>query len=279
MIVVLVALEVERREVRKKLKNLRTEPHPAGTRFDRGRYEGTEVALALVGRGSAAAAAIAERAIGHYRPAAVIFTGVAGGLRNWLRLGDVVVATKVYAPPAGRSEDAGFRAYPQSWNLAHEVEQVARHLALDRQWGTRIHFEPIAVGEVVLNGREAPEARRLHEHFADAIAVEMESAGAALAAHVNRSVPVAAVRGISDHADGSKDHSDGEGWQEAAAANAAAFALELAHSLDAPADRVPDEQQKAGNTVTNSGANSPIVATGGTITGDVSFDYGRGESR
>ncbi|WP_228543762.1 5'-methylthioadenosine/S-adenosylhomocysteine nucleosidase [Micromonospora sp. S-DT3-3-22] len=288
MIVVLVALEVERSEIRKRLRDIRVERHPAGTHFDVGTLAGIgdgpgrQVALALVGRGNPAAGVIAERAISHYRPSAMLFVGVAGGLRDWLALGDVVVATKVYAYQGGRSEDSGFRAYPQAWPIAYELEQVARHLALDGGWASglhpapKVHFEPIAAGEVVLNGRTTPEAQRLHEHYADAVAVEMESAGAAHAGHVNHAVPTATIRGISDQAGGHKDQTDAEGWQPRAAAHAAAFALALAARLDHGDAGTPTAPDDSRYTVHTSGAQSPVIGTGGTIHGGVRLDY-RGE--
>jgi len=295
MIVVLVALEVERQEVRKRLNRLSTERHPAGTHFDVGFTEGgdhpsTRIALALTGTGNPAAGVIAERAISRYQPAAALFVGVAGGLRDWLQLGDVVVATKVYGYQAGRSEEEGFRAYPQAWPLSHEIDQVARHLAMDGRWATErerqppVHFEPVAAGEVVVNGKNVPEAAKLRRFYADAVAVEMESAGVSHAGHVNRSVPTAAIRGISDHAGGHKDQTDTEGWQPIAAANAAMFALALATRLDPvgsgtePAGEPTAGDRARPNVARTTGNNSPIVGQGGTISGGVTFTYGQGGS-
>ncbi|MFY1699904.1 MULTISPECIES: 5'-methylthioadenosine/S-adenosylhomocysteine nucleosidase [unclassified Solwaraspora] len=295
MIVVLVALEVERQEVRKRLRNLKTELHPAGTHFEVGTVgdapgRSARIALALADRGNPAASLIAERAINHYKPAAVLFVGVAGGLRDWLALGDVVVATKVYGYHAGRSEETGFRSYPQAWPIPHEIDQAARHLANEGRWNTdqqhraRVHFEPIAAGEVVVNGQDVPEADLLHRHYADAVAVDMESAGVAHAGHVNRAVPTATIRGISDHASG-KDRTDAEGWQPVAAAHAAMFALTLAARLD-PGDRAADDPPVAStadggdrrNVARTTGRNSPVVGQGGTIQGGVTFSYGAEES-
>lgn len=288
MILVLVALKVERQEVRRRLFGLRVEQHPAGTHFDVGTFRDTRVALALSGRGNHAAATIAERAISNYHPDAVLFVGVAGGLRDWVELGDVVVATKVYAYHGGRSEDGGFHAHPQAWPIPYEIDQIARHLVLDGRWAPeaerqpRVHFEPIAAGEVVINGREVTEVKRLRHFYADAIAVDMESAGAALAGHFNRSVPTAAVRSISDHAAGHKDRTDADGWQQTAAANAAMFALALAAKLDSHGDSTDSSAASTGrssNTATTSGPNSPIIGQGGTITDGVFMDYRQGESQ
>jgi len=280
MIVVLVALEVERQEIRKRLLGLRTDKHPAGTYFEVGTVPGAEggasptVALALTGPGNAPAAVLTERAISHYQPAALLFVGVAGGLRDWLQLGEVVVATKVYAYHGGRSEEGGFRAYPQAWPIPHEIDQAARHLALGSTWPFRVHFAPIAAGEVVVNGRNVPEADRLHQFYADAVAVEMESAGTAHAGHVNRSMPTATIRGVSDHAAG-KDGTDSEGWQPVAAANAATFALALAAALDHPGENRSARGRPGGPST--SGANSPIFGDGATIHGGFNNVYGRGD--
>jgi nucleoside phosphorylase len=46
------------------------------------------------GPGNAGAAAIAVRALEHYKPHVALFVGVAGGIKD-VAIGDVVVATKV----------------------------------------------------------------------------------------------------------------------------------------------------------------------------------------
>ncbi|NBH11532.1 purine phosphorylase, partial [Amycolatopsis sp. SID8362] len=79
-----------------------------------------------VGAGNAPAAAIAERAVAEFSPAAMVFVGVAGGLRDWTRLGDVVVATKVYGYHGGRSTDDGMRSRPQAWAPSHRLLELAR---------------------------------------------------------------------------------------------------------------------------------------------------------
>lgn len=99
----------------------------------------------------------------------------------------------------------------------------------------------MAAGEVVLNSRETPLADQVHNYYADAAAIEMESAGTATAAHFNRA-PFLTVRGISDKADGDKHSADQSGWQPRAATNAAAFAIAVARSVLAssvPAQAAP----------------------------------------
>ncbi|MBB5081796.1 5'-methylthioadenosine/S-adenosylhomocysteine nucleosidase [Nonomuraea endophytica] len=240
--VFLTALDLEYQAVRSHLAGIRTHRHRAGTRFEVGRLAngGCDVALGLVGKGNQPAAVLTERAITEFAPFALLFVGVAGALQAGVDLGDVVVATHVYAYHGGTSEDDGFKARPRVWEASHETDQIARHLYRSGQWTRclpemttvpRVRFGPIAAGEVVQDSAISAHARWVRQTYNDALAIEMESAGVAQAAHLNRSMPMTVVRGISDRADGTKVSSDGAGWQSKAAAHAAAFAVALAQDL------------------------------------------------
>lgn len=233
-VVVLTALETEYTAVWNLLEEPAVHRHAAGTRFEVGRIRGGagRIALAVVGAGNGPAAVLAERAISEFRPRAVLFTGIAGALHDDLELGSVVVATKVYGYHGGFEERTGFSARPQAWDADHELEQIARHVNRAGDWREipKVCFRPIAAGEVVLNSRKTPLAQQLRLHFADAAAIEQESAGTAKAAQLNRA-PFLAVRGISDKADGRKYQTDSAGWQSIAARNAAAFTVAIAAEL------------------------------------------------
>jgi 8-oxo-dGTP diphosphatase len=242
-VVVLTALELEYRAVRHHLRNLAVQTHEAGTRFETGLFgDSSQIALALVGEGNDAAAVLTERAIALFQPYALLFVGVAGGLKNDIRLGDLVVGTKIYAYQGGKDTDEGFLSRPQAWEAPHWLEQIAHHVSRTGAWTSvleadvrnprpDVHFKPIAAGDVVLNSRSTPLALQLHRTYNDAAAIETESAGVSKAAHLNRSLPALTIRGISDHADGDKSAADEEGWQPVAAATAAAFALTLASEI------------------------------------------------
>lgn len=91
-----------------------------------------------------------------------------------------------------------------------------------------VHFKPIASGEIVLTATGTSLAARLRDTYDHAAAVEMESAGVAQAAHLNRSLPVLSVRGISDRANAGKRTTDAAGWQHVAARRAAALTISTA---------------------------------------------------
>src|SRR5487761_266088 len=159
-VVILTALGIEYEAVRALLTDVTGQPHPAGTRFEVGRTRGRgcTVVLAITGKGNHPAAVLAERAIAQFEPAAVLFGGVAGALQERVALGDIVVATHVYAYHGGASEDDGLKARPRVWEASHSMDQLARHVdraggwtaELDREAARpTVHFGPIAAGEVV----------------------------------------------------------------------------------------------------------------------------------
>lgn len=300
-VVVLTALETEYTAVRDLIEAPELHRHAAGTRFAVGPIQGRtgRVALALVGPGNQSAAVLAERAIAEFRPRAVFFAGIAGALHDDLALGTVVVGTKIYGYHGGFEESSGFGARPQAWEADHELEQIAHAVSNDSSWHSGlpgapvVRFRPIAAGEVVLNSRETPLAQQLRHHYADAAAIELESAGTAKAAHLNRA-PFLTVRGISDKADGHKHETDGAGWQLVAARNAAAFTIAVAAELLAVPHRHTTKNSVVPGTVAWRRLSRPVDVSWRTdLTGNRSAvercaveihvvpmdDYGRLEAR
>jgi nucleoside phosphorylase len=243
--VVLTALELEFNAVYELLTDVRPCEHRSGTMFVTGAVHGTatRIALAMAGKGNQTAAVHVERASELFQPAAVFFVGIAGGLQRDLNLGDVVVATRVYAYHGGREDEDGFLARPRVWDAPHALLQRARFM-VQTGWGDllppsrrslsfSVHFGPVAAGEALLDTRSGPLRELLHRTYNDAAAIETESAGAAEAAHLN-ALPLLTIRGISDHADGGKMAADAGGSQRVAAAHAATLALALATGVESP---------------------------------------------
>jgi nucleoside phosphorylase/ADP-ribose pyrophosphatase YjhB (NUDIX family) len=255
-IVILTAMNLEYRAVRAQLSGITAHTHPMGTRFEVGHLNGCRVALALTGKGNQSAAVLAERAAAEFAPVAMIFVGVAGALQPHLGLGDVVVASHVYAYHGGTSQDDGLTARPRTWELSHRVQQIAAHLERTGDWARqlpdgppppRVHFGPVAAGEIAHYSAVSDARQWLRQHYSDAVAVEMEAAGVAQAGHLNDALPTIMVRGISDYADESKSATDDAGWQPRAAANAAAFATSLAAMLATELDAGRTSSRAAGS--------------------------------
>ncbi|MFE2496809.1 purine phosphorylase [Streptomyces scopuliridis] len=284
LVVILTALNLEYQAVRRKLDGPQVHRHERGTRFEVGTVQGTScrVALGLTNKGNHSAAVIAERAIQEFSPVAVLFVGVAGALWDTARLGDVVMATHVYAYHGGTSEDDGLKARPRVWEAAHGISQLGSHLARVNDWADdtlghgrapQVRFGAIAAGEVVQNSKISAEARWIRQHYNDALAIEMEAAGVAQAGHLN-GAPVAIIRGISDRADGTKSSAKDRDWQPRAAANAAAFATRLAVELVGEQEQIAMSQEDTAHTadrlkehVSNTAHNSTVGIMAGSVTG------------
>ncbi|MGW2785755.1 5'-methylthioadenosine/S-adenosylhomocysteine nucleosidase family protein [Streptomyces populi] len=258
-IVVLTALSVEYLAVTKHLTNLQREDHPSGMIFERGELPGTpwEIYVAEAGEGNQAAAVLTERAISWLNPRAVFFTGIAGGRKRDVALGDIVIATQVWGYQGGKQESDGFRGRPRAWETSFELQQAARYAGRG-PWGERIspsitplprmHFKPILAGEIVLDSSQSALEGYLESHYNGAAAIEMEGAGFASAAHLAGAVPFLVVRGISDKADGTKQTTDATGTQESAARNAAAATMAVIAALPEPvAIQNADVQPKRGH--------------------------------
>jgi nucleoside phosphorylase len=234
-VVILTAIYDETRAVLRHLGTYITED-VSGTGFFKGRFEGWEVAVAEVGPGNASAAAIATRALGHYKPDVALFVGVAGGVKD-VQVGDVVVATKVYGYESGKDTAGGFKPRPDLLHSAHDLEQRVRLLRQSEDWKNRldpaiqhqqptVFVGPIAAGEKVVASARSAIAKLISEHYSDALAVEMEGRGFLEGVHISHPVRGGVVRGISDLLSGKAD-ADNAGSQAVAADAASAVAFEM----------------------------------------------------
>jgi len=165
------------------------------------------VAIIKCGVGKVFAAMITQHVIDAYAPAAVISTGVAGGLSPALSIGDVVVSrdclhhdldTSALGFPRGRIPYTDYRFFAGDDTLVR--------LAVAADLGDRTHklvAGRILTGDQFIHGdRATTHAYLTGELQGDA--VDMESAAIAQVCTVNRT-PFVSVRTLSDLADGSAD--------------------------------------------------------------------------
>ena len=180
----------------------------AGREFHLGRLDGHDVILVRSGIGKVAAATTTAVLLDAFDASALLFTGVAGGLGEDVRVGDIVVATTLLqhdmnaeplfprweVPLTGR---ARFDADP-AWSA--RLAQAGRALA---GTGTHAHAAALHQGMVVSGDRfvaTRAESEQLRALLPDALAVEMEGAAVAQVCH-DFARPFAVVRTISDRAD------------------------------------------------------------------------------
>ena len=193
----------------------------AGRVFHRGSLHGQPVVLALSGIGKVAAATTAGALIERLGATRIVFTGVAGGLGEGVRVGDVVVAQAYVqhdmdaSPLFARWQVPGYAGVclPCDTALTALLSGAVRAcLASARghfdhefmQDAPRLHQGLVASGDRFVNCAQLSHALRTPLQAAghDVLAVEMEGAAVAQVC-VDYGVPFAAMRTISDRADDS----------------------------------------------------------------------------
>ena len=229
--------------MRAHLHDIQEEIHPEGTIYERGMFishnRSWEIGLVETRMGAARAAFEAERALDYFKPNVILFVGVAGGLKT-VKIGDVVVASKIYGYESGKV-GVSFLIRPEVGISTYRMIQRAQAVARSTSWLSRIQPGPpqslpkafvaaLAAGEKVVTSNSSDTWKLLRQSYEDAIAVEMEGYGFLQAVHGNRRVEALVVRGISDLIEG-KSEADASGAQEIAACHASAFAFEVLSQL------------------------------------------------
>ncbi|WP_432045842.1 effector-associated domain 2-containing protein [Streptomyces asiaticus] len=251
-VVVLTALEVEYRAVRAHLEDPRPVQAERGAVFELGVFrEGSgerRVAIHMTGPGNPGAAASVERAAALFAPRAVLFVGVAGGVKD-VALGDVVAADAVYDYETGKDTESGFLPRQKTYQSAYGLVQLARLVAAADAWQWRIrpgddaprpraHVKPLAAGARVVAHHRSDVGLRLAASAGDALAVDMEGFGFLAGAYANQQLDALVIRGISDLL-GDKGEAHDERWQPVASRHAAAFAFELIGRIPTADPAVP----------------------------------------
>ena len=198
-----LAVEVEGLLVKMKIGDITT---IGGMVFYTGEIAGKKVVVARCGVGKVNAAMCAQAMIVSFPVTGVINLGAAGAIDDTLNIGDVVVATDL----VNHDVNAGSFGYlpghvPGMESVAFPADKQLAGLALKAYnaafaGGTaKAHHGRIATGDQFIE--DAAHKQQISENFV-ALCVEMEGAAIAQVCYLNR-IPFAAIRAISDKADGS----------------------------------------------------------------------------
>jgi len=202
--------------------------------------------------------------IEQFRPETVIVCGIAGGIvnRDNVSLGDVVVATYLHYVEFQKLSDGGDspRYFPYDQPTSEVVAGHCRPECKDldlrascgcdvpeeaaADWAPTVRFGPMISGEKLLGNPAHPAQQKAAELFDDALAVDMESIGVALAVHrlrgdVTYNPRMVVIRGISDLVEPNADALEDEernsrqrlAWRPYASAAAATVAGVLTSRL------------------------------------------------
>ena len=201
------AMHEEIAALRPCLENCRTERR-AGREFLLGRLDGHDVILVRSGIGKVAAATTTAVLLDAFDASALLFTGVAGGLGDGVRVGDIVVASMLL------QHDMNAEPLFPRW----EVPLTGRaRFDADAAWTSRLaraggalaaantHAQAATLHQgLVISGDRFvathAESDQLRAALPDALAVEMEGAAVAQVCH-DFGRPFGVVRTVSDRAD------------------------------------------------------------------------------
>ena len=204
-----------------------------GLTFHTGLLSGRPVVLVRCGIGKVSAARCTQVLIDRFAPAAVINTGIAGGLGAGLAVGDIVVADGLVqhdfdAAPIGFVRGClcmGDPGAPTVFTPDEPLSALLARTAGNAAGAQRVHRGLIATGDRFISG--AAEKAAIRSAFPSAMAAEMEGGAVAQAASMS-GVPFAVVRAISDLADGTAAASFEQFEQHAADISARAVMQALA---------------------------------------------------
>ena len=176
----------------------------AGIEVVRGHFGEVELVLAQCGIGKVNATICTQMLVDLYRPHALVFSGVAGGLLPNMRIGDVVIASHLIQydmdlTAFGRrhgelpGKDRMIESDPRLVRMAAE--------AFDRAFADTADGPSLMMGTVVSGDKfiQDPDKLRWLQREFSALATEMEGAAVGYTCDLN-GVPFVVIRGLSDTA-------------------------------------------------------------------------------
>jgi adenosylhomocysteine nucleosidase len=224
--------------------------------FYKGKLAGRDVVVTFSGIGKVNAAVTTTLVLEHFKPAEVLFTGIAGGINPDMQTGDVLIATQSAQHDYGDITDAGMKhegirnpatgkraplflpGDPRLIKLAEDVAGQIKLRPIAMAQGERtpkIVKGTVVTGDVfVATSQKKAELRK--DMQADA--VEMEGGAVAQVCH-QQDVPCLIIRSLSDLADANAPK-DFQIFARTAAENSAKFVTDIVSliaKLGAPAGK------------------------------------------
>ena len=170
-----------------------------GNSYHTGKIDSVELVLVESGIGKVMSAMSVAILADHFQVDAVINTGSAGAVANGIAVGDVVIADKLAyhdVDVTAFGYDYGQMAQQPLYFESDKnfISLIQESLSkLEQTW----HLGLIATGDSFVAGEDKIKA--IKEHFPQVLAVEMEGAAIAQAAHA-LNLPFLIIRAMSDNA-------------------------------------------------------------------------------
>lgn len=196
---IIAAMEEELRELLTQLTE-RVDQQVLGRMYHSGRLRGQAVVLVQSGIGKVMSAMSVAVLVDHFGVTAVLNTGSAGAVAPGLAVGDVVISDRlVYhdVDVTAFGYDFGQMAQQPLYFETDKHLRSAFEQAVTSQ-GLRGQVGLIATGDSFI--ASSAMIQKIKNHFPEVLAVEMEGAAIAQAAH-SLGLPVLVIRAMSDTAD------------------------------------------------------------------------------
>lgn len=196
---ILAAMEEEVRLLVEQLKN-KQQTTIANQSFYEGSIHGVNVVVVQSGIGKVNAAIATTLLIDHFSSTFIINSGSAGGIGAQLKVGDLVVSSKLtYNDADARAFGYEFGQIPQM-PLNYPVEKFVYQLAKQtaEELSRTVHVGEVVTGDSFIASQE--RIAEIKEFFPNALITEMEGAAVGQTCY-QFNVPFIVVRAISDSGD------------------------------------------------------------------------------
>ncbi len=193
--------------------------------------------------GMCASSTLSMKLIVNFKPRYLIMSGIAAGIKDEVKLGDILIADQVWDGASGKLRSNGdggvlFQPDPRSKILEEGLKEKLLHIKSNRKYLDKIrneypgeapqtildlHIGPVASVPAVIQSNE--EINKIRAHSRKLIGIEMETYGVFYsAAHCSKPKPVAlSIKSVSDFANEEKNDS----VQDYAAYTSSSFIYEL----------------------------------------------------
>ena len=238
IIAVIGAFETEVQLLKNRMINKKEEV-VEGIHFYTGVLNGQQVVVSRLGIGKVNAAISTTLLLEHFRPKAILFSGIAGAMNPQLHPGDIVVGKQIAYHDYGRISPKGFQLWatrnPYHFNanpiffkcdsaMIAIAEKASKQVSLQQidQYIPQIFFGTIITGDVFM--ADHVKNKQLRQEM-NADAIEMEGAAVAQVCYQQK-VAFLIIRSLSDDANDTATL-DFVKYGKMAAENSAQFVMEI----------------------------------------------------
>jgi adenosylhomocysteine nucleosidase len=202
--------EIEHIEKHANIKEKRTF---GGREFHIGTLCGKDVVIVLARIGKVAAATTTTTLINHFSISEIVLTGVAGGVHQDVKIGDIVVGNSFIQHDMDASASYRFERFeipllgrkelPATPSLVEKTAEASRKLVATNYPTAKVHVGLMGAGDQFIASKE--KIKELRSSIPSLLCVEMEGAAAAQVCF-EYGIPFVSIRSISDNADDDAGH-------------------------------------------------------------------------